>query len=429
MPLKNILRRMASNQVEHRNMVFLLIRDTLSGAAMIFASNTIIQAYLVKTGLSATNIGFIGTSGSVASIVGILIFMGITDRAGSGVRMLAASAFFITLTPLALVFITHFPGMGGYTLLALLVAAGIVQNMVLSLKNMLECKVFAQMIRMEICGQFLAVDGVLVSIASVCFSIVSSVVLDMLGFPSGFTLLFATSVLFFAAAAALIFGFKALEPHPGVLRDAGISAFAALPNIFRVRAFRILALPNIFRGIAAGGSYFAMAVGMKKLGLAPVYSTYLVFWGTMAAIFANVLFGLLIKRMGAGRLCLIGSLTGAASLVCLVFAGSAGVFVGLYFLMLLGQTFVDLGVPTGVFEVIPNEIMGAYTGGRLLLMSGGMALSIMTVSFLMDSGMEIPAFVLVAAIQIISGFFFRNGFYRIVQEKNNENLRNTISRS
>ncbi|NJD02443.1 MAG: MFS transporter [Ruminiclostridium sp.] len=412
MPLKNILRRMASNPVERRNMIFLLIRDTLFGAAMIFASNTIVQAYLVKTGLSTTSIGLIGTLSNVASIAGILIFMGIADRAGNGIHMLAASAFFITLTPLALVFIAFFPGMSSYTMLVFLVAAVTAQNLVYSLKNMLESKVFTQIIRIEICGQFLAVDGALVSIASVFFSIVSSAVLGALGFPGGFMLLFTVSFLFFAVAAALILGFKILELHPGVLPDAGISAFAALSNIFRARAFRIFALPNISRGIAAGGSYFAMAVGMKKLGLAPIYSTYLVFWGTMAAIFANVIFGLLIKHIGAGRLCLVGSLAGSAGLVCMVFAGSADVFIGFYFLMFLGQTFVDLGVPTGVFEVIPNEIMGAYTGGRLLLMAGGTALSIMGVSFLMDSGMEILAFVLVGAIQIIGGFFFWNGFNR-----------------
>ncbi|MEN6313900.1 MAG: MFS transporter [Clostridiaceae bacterium] len=413
---KNILRTISSDPTEYANMVFLLIRDALSGAAMIFASNAIIQSYLLKVGLSVTGIGIFGTTGNVASIAGILIFMGFTDRVVNRVRLLAITAIFYALTPLMLIGSTLLPGIDNRFLLTLLIAAGVLQNLALSLKNMLENKIFTRLIRMEICGRFLALDGVIVNVVSVFFSITASSILKALGFPGGFILLFICSFLLFNAAAFIIFRFKMLAIYPRVLADSGISAFNALPRIFKVREFRAFVLPNVLRGIAMGGSYFAMAVGTKKLNLPPVYSTYMVLWGTIAAVFSNILFGFLIQCLGTGRICLSGSIIAAIGLVCMPFAKSPAMFLAFYFLMLFGQTFVDQGVPTGVYKIVPFEIMGIYTGGRFLLMTGGTALSTMVIGVFIDSGIVVRSLISVAVIQVVSGFLFFIGFCQFRQK-------------
>jgi len=64
----------------------------------------------------------------------------------------------------------------------------------------------------------------------------------------------------------------------------------------------------------------------------------------------------------------------------------------------------------GIYQIVPSEIMGAFTGGRFLLMTGGTAISTYIIGNLLDKVNILFIFTIVASIQVVAGYLFWRGF-------------------
>ena len=118
------------------------------------------------------------------------------------------------------------------------------------------------------------------------------------------------------------------------------------------------------------------------------------------------------RPLGPGRIILAGNTLTAIALVGLVLTSSPPVFLGCYALMTLGTSLEGVAVPLGTYEIVPAEVIGAFSSARRMLLSGGAAISMPLVGYLLESVDPLCVSVPGAAMISAQGAWFRHGFRR-----------------
>ena len=406
-----------SNSIERRNILWYTLNGTLFGIAMVFYSNILVQTYLVNIGLANSQIGLIGFFGNAALSVGTFFFMGISDKIKNDFKVVTFCNLLYCLSPICLTLIGLLKILNITTninigiILCILIAAGLVQNVVAALYNIMYNRIFIKIVSCNIFGKVCALAGAVISIVSVAAGALSTRFVNASGFPGGFIINFAIAALLFIISSLFISQLKSLIPQ--VNHDDGKdmgkkSSLEIIKKLFMLTEFKKLAVPNVLRGLVNGCVYFVMSVGITRLSLE--YSSHLVLGNTVAAILGNIAFGIIVNKLKIGKICFIGNIIAAFALLNLALTSNRNIFLLFNFILFFGQSFIDQGVPVGIYQIVPSEIMGAFTGGRFLLMTGGTAISTYIIGNLLDKVNILFIFTIVASIQVVAGYLFWRGF-------------------
>lgn len=117
-------------------------------------------------------------------------------------------------------------------------------------------------------------------------------------------------------------------------------------------------------------------------------------------------------RWSPGLVILGGSLLPAVGLVAPIYTGSPEVFLALYGLLILGAHPVGSGVPLGSFRIVPADLMGAYSGDRLMLMSAAGALALPAIGAALERVGAPPVLPAGAVLNLAMGLTCWRGFRR-----------------
>lgn len=394
-----------------RNVKLLLVKDGLLIAGGSLCSTLLMQTFLVKMGLDNSRIGAIGSVISIAYIAGTLLFAGLSDRIGNSPVAIAICSVVLGVTPLTLAAAGMLGGStaGAGVVFALVLAACVVQNLAAALKFMLEIKLYGKLLDVRILGVLFGIDGAIGAAASVGLGLIASVVLGGLGYPWGFVACFYASLFLYAASAWAVSRLKAGD-GPQVPATNRSGPIAGIFNAFRAVEFKRLAAAHFVRGLESGAVYFILLIGMKNLKLAPVYAAYLTALSAVAGICGNLLFISGVRRTGAGWMCTMGSLAVGLGLVGIALAHTVLLFAALFFFIMAGQTWMDQGVPLGIYTIVESETIGAYTGARMILMMAGSAISTWSIGLMLDRLGPVPIFSAVAVLYAACGASFNREF-------------------
>ncbi|MDP6439873.1 MAG: MFS transporter, partial [Candidatus Brocadiia bacterium] len=398
-----------------RNVFWMLIGRLLTSSGAVFIAAPVFQAYLVSAGLDTGQIGTIGSVGSVAAGVGMFALMGVADRIQNRIRTVVLCLLALTITPIVLAVLSQLGPeiQTAGTVLIVVMVLRIVEQFADSFRSMVRSSMMVRTFQVNIRGRLTGIAGLISGLATLGLGLVTMKVLRELGAPLGFTACFALAPVLYLAGALVRLNLRELPELKRPGRSGSAFPWAAIWDVLRLREFRVLVAPNLLRGAVAGVAYFAWVVGIQRLELPPAYAGLGAAVNAVAGtLLGSVAIGLFLDRRGPGPVLFAGGVLGAIAMVAMVLAPSPPVFLGFYGLFVFGMTLTGGGVPLGVFETAPPEMMGAFNGARLMLTIAATAVSMSAAGQLVKALGPFPVFVAGAALSVVTGIWYWHAFRR-----------------
>ena len=143
----------------------------------------------------------------------------------------------------------------------------------------------------------------------------------------------------------------------------------------------------------------------------------------VAAFFATGIIGVCSDKFGAGKLLpiintlLVVGLIGSLFCMKQTLFSSSTYFVCCYFLWYMMQQMEANAIPLVHYDVVPTEVIGAFTGVRLFCLNVTIGLSSMIVGFSLDHTKALIVFGVCGALKILAGFLYYASVALLKKEK------------
>ncbi|MDP6439974.1 MAG: hypothetical protein QGH74_10095 [Candidatus Brocadiia bacterium] len=406
---------LTENPVQRRNVFWMILGRLLTSSGAVFVAAPVFQAYLVSAGLGTGLIGAIGSVGSVAAGVGMFALIGVADRVQNRIRTLVLCMLALIITPIVLAVLSQLgpETKTAGTVFVVVMALRIGDEFLGSFRSMVRSSMMVRAFRVNVRGRLTGIAGFISGLAALGLGLVTMKILRELESPLGFTVCFALAPVLYVGGAFVRLNLRELPELKRPGRSGSAFPWAAIWDVLRLREFRVLVAPNILRGTVAGVGYFAWVVAIKRLELPPAYAGLGAAANAVAGtLLGNVAIGLFLDRRGPGPVLFAGGVLGAIAMVAMVLTPSPRVFLGFYGLFVFGMKLTGGGVPLGVFEIAPPEIIGAFNGARLMLTIAATAISISVAGQLLKTLGPLPVFAAGAALSVVTGIWYWYAFRR-----------------
>ena len=373
----------------------------------------LLQAFRVELGFSHTQLGFVGTPGWIVGFVMTFFSSFFADkisRRSLAVCLMILATLIVPFSDLAIQFI---PGLSTNTTLSfyIIMIAGMISAPFSALYAVLVTTLYIRAIHNNIRGRYIAIVGMASGIVGFGLGLLAPIALKHLVFPYGYACWTGAIIVFQLICAILMLHVTELPDLAEAKLPTKSSPLKNFANVVKLKEFQILMPANILRGFGDGAGGFIVAVAMKK-GL----DSAAVGWATailpLGAFCATGLVGFCADKFGAGKLLpiintlLVVGLIG--SLFCMKqnFLSSSTYFVCCFFLWYMMQQMEGNAIPLVHYDVVPTEVIGAFTGVRLFCLNVTMGLSGMIVGFALDHAKAIIVFGVCGVLKIIAGLLY-----------------------
>lgn len=410
------LQRLTPVPEERGNAAWMIIMSVVGSGAGVFVGGPVLQSFFLDAGLDSTQIGLHGSVGAGAGAIGMLALMGVADRVRNRPRTVVLTHLVGCLDPLVLLLLAvSLTSLSPSLILMALIAVAAIVQPVTHFGGMVHSGLTVRVVHHRIRGRISGLCGVLAGVLSIFLGLVVASILSTFDGPTGYGICFAVA-LPLALLASLMYG--RLVELPQLQTPAGEPQTRAVPwaaiwQIYRLAQFRDLLPANALRGLLSGVHFFAWIVGLQRLDMP---AAYIGLAATVQAVASGVIgsavIGICNDRWGPAWIVLLGSVLTAAAMVGMVVTDSPLVFLALYGAVYLGGHLVGAGVPLGSYEIVPPELMGAYSGLRLILLSAGSMISMPITGYLLQTSGPAPVFAIGAAGTVFMGLAYWRGFRR-----------------
>lgn len=407
-----LLNKITTHPVEKQNVRSLSLNMMIKSADMPLFTGTEMQAFQVKLGLTTGQIGMIASFGQIISAISYCLFIGVADRISSRARVYAMLTAGMAFYPVLLILISiapeslRRPGI----VVPVMMAGSIAECAMISLMALIFSALFVRSISTRSQAKFTSIIGVGGGLLGLVCGYISSNALLYLGYPYGFTVAFVMAAGLLVVAGIIVRNIKEIpELSTGEISNS-ISPIKAFKSVVGTREFKLLLLPNLMRGLGGGAGFFAMAVGMKQLGLGVEfagYTTMLIFLGGM---FGTAIIGFTVDSYGAGKVLLFSNLCMAVSLMGIVLAPSAWIFLIFFFTMYISFACEGATIPLAHYAIVPQQIIGAFSAVRLLLFNATWGLAIAVNGYLLNIFGSVLVFSISACIYAVTGILWLYAF-------------------
>jgi len=410
--IDRLLNKITAHPVEKRNMRSLAMNMMIKSADMPLFTGTELQAFQVKIGLGTGQMGLLASYGQITAVIAYFLLMGFADKIRNRVRVYVWLTLAMAVYPLVLLFIalgpTYFrrPGVA----FPMMAVGTVSEFLVLSFVGLVFSVLFVRSISAGVQGRFMSIMGVGGGLLGMACGLISSQALRYLGFPHGFAVAFAMSVGLLVIAAIVVRNIREIPELASAECQQSASPLSAVWRVIRTPEFILLAPPNILRGLSSGCSYFAMAIGMKQIGLGVEYAGYTTMLIFLGGILGTASIGFTVDRYGAGRVLLFANIGIAISLMGVVLAPSPLIFLIFFLTMYMSTTCDGITVPLAHYAIVPHQIIGAFSAVRLLILFGAGAMATATNGYLLELVKPVYVFAGNATLNIITGILFLYAF-------------------
>ncbi len=420
--LKIALGWLTDRPLERRNVMWWILVSLFRGAAGRLSTGEVLQAFQVKLGIAKGMIGLISSSGGIAGAISMSSLMGIADKVRDRAAAVSNLLFLLAAVPLGLAILSLLAdrGLTPFVAFAVMLALAAGDGFVANFMGLVWRSLFVHVIRNAIRGRYTGIDGLIIGFISIGVGLAAAKVLQQMGFPPGYTVCFGVAVALCVIAAMLLRQVKELPELMTARRTGSSSPVAALRDVWHLRQFRVLLIPFILRGIGDGAAFFIMAIGLQRLNLPDQYAGLATGVGSAAAMAGYVTISLTVDRFGPGIVCFFGDLIIAGSLVGIILTKTPRLWLTLYFMRGYGGTMEGAGIPLGCYFIVPRELMGAFSGARLMLLMGISALAVPAAGYLLDHFDPVPIFFAAALVKIVAGILYWWGFSQTYQHAPDE---------
>ncbi len=403
------LSRLTKHPTEQNNVKSLGLSMLIKNADLPLFTGTELQTFQVKAGLNTTQIGMLGFFGQISSIVSMFLLMGFADRVKNRVLANAWLTLAMAVYPVVLVAMSAGPALfrEPSVMFPTMAVLQIVESAIMATIGMVFAPLYVRAISNEIRGRFTALIGVTGGLVGILLGLANSWVLGRLGYPYGFSVAFVLSVILLVAAAWAVKHVKEVphlcieekeecaSPWPSwrsegrrsivdSAKAASLALFGPVLTVVKLREFRLLAPPNILRGLGDGAAAFVMAVGLRQLNLGVEYAGYTTSLIYLGGLLGTGLIGMTVDRYGSGPVLFVADTAVAIALMGVVLAGGPIVFLAFFLMVQITNTIEGYTVPLAHYAIVPTQFIGAFSGARLMILYGVAAISMPTVGYLLD---------------------------------------------
>ena len=415
---------LTKDQQEQKNIAYAGSSDIFRGVYSQLMTGPLTQAFRVELGYSNTQMGLVGTPGWFVNFAMTFFSSFFADKIKK--RAIALCLMFLGMgfVPLADLIIQLGPESLRQTNVAFYIqmVAGTIVAPFSAMAAVLITTLYIRAIRNNIRGRYIAITGIVSGLIGFALALLAPIALKYLTFPYGYSCWSVTLLVFLSISAILLLKVTELPDLKEKTLPPKSSPFKNFANVVKLKEFQILMPANILRGFGDGAGGFIIAVAMKQ-GL----NTETVGWATavlpLGSLCATGSIGVCSDKFGAGKLLpiintlLVIGLIGSLFCMKQTMLSSSAFFLCCYFLWFMMSQMEANAIPLVHYDVVPTEVIGAFTGVRLFCLNVTMGLSGLLVGIALDHTKAIIVFGICGALKIIAGFLYYSSMVLLKHNK------------
>ena len=379
------------------NEVKLHIHSVLYSLIVFLLNGTLLQTFLLESGLDEQTVTFSLSVLQIAQMLTIFLFSQAVDKMSRIKRFTALS--FLICVPLNVYFLCLSFNPGVDTPVPFLVL-GIAFNIFLGLYNVISYKLPYNVIEIERYGIFTSYSGLFCGVVSFLASIG---IVALQGFLPYFTVMramYILSLIFIGLAIVTTLSMKETElPVIG-------AELKRSKSILKYKHFTALIIPNILRGFCFGILGMASTIGYYIGDIDSTSASVLVTVTTISSISASLIYTFLNSKVREKHTLIFSSVCVFIFLALMVAFNNTAAFIIFYGLAYFFLQLINIAVPIVVVKLVDYDVIGQYSGGRMLLHTLGLSLSGFVCIPLFKLIGVFPTMVLSGLTQLISGIVY-----------------------
>ena len=372
---------------------------TLYTTGFMFCSGTIIQTFMISVGMNDTTVSIYNAVIQFVQAAMIFAMIFVADRIRKVVKTFAVLVLTISLISISLIICIFFRSDSDIVKL-IIFASSIITYLIIGIKAAIDSKIFYSIIDMRelgrINGMAVAISGLISFGVSALYSFAVSK-FDYYDVMLGF---FIFSVIAIVLSSAICFSYKVNNEKED--EDKPLSKKPDL-SVFKDRTSRVLALPSLFRGFAAGIIGLITIVGFSGGILDIETATYVTLITQITSFAGNMLFSIFSKKVKSSMFLLISSIVVGVVLPISIINGQLLLFLIGYAIVNLAYVIVNIAVPTLICEIVPYEHIGSFTCVRMMVFTLGSVIASLVYKPLSDLIGFLGLFIVAAVMQVLCG--------------------------
>lgn len=374
--------------------------NVLWNIVLLTTVGAVVQTFLLEIGCSEafTNVYF--SLMQMVQIGVILVFSPLSDSLKNVIRAHAhghwlAMPFVLLLLLISCCSVSYSP-----LVFAGLVATGILFYASIGISNVLSYKLPYSIMDMETYGRMIAISGLLSGAVGFGASALLSALQMAFSYRLVMTLAFGATALILLVCIGCMYSLRATHARPTK------QVTARRLNYFTYQPFSRLILPNLTRGFCVGVVAMAVTIGYYFDCLDSRSASVLVILNAVVAAVGSALYPRLSVKIGERRLLLISSVLVFVFLPLMLVWKSTVLFLIFYTVTNFLVNVINYAVPVAVTKIADYEVMGQYSGGRMLLHTAGCTLAGFLCIPLFQLVGGVLTLLIAAAMQLFSGSIY-----------------------
>lgn len=394
----------AEEMREKKNEYWYLLLMLAVTVATGLCSDGYIQAYLTKSGVSAGGLGIYGSAGNIAALVTYALAVGISPKKAGFRSQYLVSALLMAALPLSLILSAFLPS----AVLILATAGWVLFSATVAYRSTCEQSMIPYLFEREKTGTVTGNAGFIGGLIAIVVTTVSSGIINKIGFPHGYSLIFAISLLFCLLIFFAATRFNIASDKNGTAKEK-IKYLEIFKKLFTKKYFHLL-LPHFFRGLSTGGMYFFMMISLRNTDLSEGQITLSMAVFVAATAVGNLGFVFLQRRINSGTITLGANIIVSAMLILTAFNRSPALFFVIYFVYIVFNSISQVAIPFGIIGSTVNEDLPVISAMRMLIMSGTSAIFIFLFGWLLNFIAPIWIMAAAAFFFLVCGIQFKRMF-------------------
>lgn len=350
-----------------------VLSNVLYKISVLFCIGTIIQAFLLKIGLTEEQL-YLYNSITYGTQVAVMFAMTFISDKIKNVKIV------MSITALSFVFLFIVLIVGailkevGIVYIILLFAVSIICYIGYGMHSIMSYVFPYKVLDMSDYGKITGIVGGLGGGVTFGVSIIHSLIISNFDYN-------VSSIIFFIIAiiCSMFCSLKYFEMKE-IVGNISTPTKKDFAKVLKNKSLYLLLIPNFTRGITTGIVGVITVIAIARGIVDVTSSSYVNVITQLAILVGSFGFAFLCKKIKVRNLMLIGVLVVGALLPLTIIKNDIILFLTLYGIMYLFMIDVDTAIPVLVTEIIPEDEIGGYTSIRMMIFTAGTAIATLIIT-------------------------------------------------
>lgn len=380
----------------------LLWQSTLYSTAILMIAGSVIQAFLLQNGIDEWYVSIYMSVVQMVQVSVMFVVSLVIDRVKNVIKLCAYSIILQIVLFLSLIFLCVFSGVNIQAKYYIVFAAGVFANIIQAVYNIVSYKLPYHIVEMTNYAKLVGKIGVVTGVVGIIVSASMSFFTSLIDYNIAMLVFFVLGALSLATSYLITCCFKKIDGKQQYLKTASTKKL----NLFKYRPFSVLIIPNLLRGFCTGILIVSMTIG-HSLGITNKSSgAVLTLLLQVATVFSCIVYTLIATKKNDGKIIIVSTVLLAFSMPLMFVGDSLLIFYLLYFTSNFFINFINNAVPVSVTKFVDYEYIGQYSSWRMLLHTGGVAISNSFVIPLVNIFGGFGVMLIAALCQLVSGIAY-----------------------